>query len=297
MSGSVVRFGLETLERHAEAFIQEIKTLDDDQLIERYRQTLKLGDVVWRMECALAAEMLDRAERKRGGRGKPDEEEERRLATAKKLAAQLEIAPRTILRSAQIHREFFDQETSADVGSSLAVASGLGKSFFQLAVETPDPHATIRKFADAKASNADFSVRDAKRLIATEEAPALDDVIWDGIETEDKRAAWSEYQRACRGMRAHFPWLALAISEQLGELKERLSHATVTVRAAILKQISEGLTTVEEIAAALGKPREFVTIWLDRMVRAGDLVATPAGRKDGARGAVKMLYSLGKNKT
>lgn len=293
MSNSVQRFGwIETLEMQTQTLLGDIQKLSDGELIEKYKQMNRIGHSVWIMECALAAEMLRRAVDRR----KDPDEESGKVAAARKLAAQLDVTPRRIFESAKIHQEFFEEDESAGARTFAESAKDLEKTFFQIALEADDPKSAITRFVEAKKENPDFSTRDAKRMLATEDAPPLDDVIWGGMDAQ-KQGIWSEYQRAISGMKYHFPSLRLTLADHLEDLKEQLKLiSTTTIREAILKLVAEGLSTKEEISNALGKPREYVSVWLDRMVEAKELTGRPAERKEDARGAVKMLYFLPKNK-
>ena len=291
-----IRLGTE-IETQLGQVLARISSLPDEDLDKIYGDVKRIGHVAWVVECAVLAEQLSRAVKRRGGRSQTDDAESGRLAEARKIGAAHNLTPRAVFQAEAVYNEFFkpEEETVENVFNKFETAEKLGKSMFLLATQTPNPKEFIQQFEAARDADPDFSVRDAKKMVAAEKAPALDDAIWDGMGTQ-QRAIWADYQRAARGMVSHFPHLRLSIKDHFTEVCERLADPKKTVREMILHLVEEGHSTREDIADSIGKPRDYVEIWLGKMVAAGELVERESERKPGARGAVAMLYFLPKNK-
>jgi hypothetical protein len=298
MSKSVQRFEwIELIEKQARTFLEQIESFTDEDLEEKYQQARKLGHVAWVIECSVLAEKLARAVQQRRGRGNVDTAEEGRLAVARKIAGEAGVTPKSVFRAEKIYQTFFDLKIVDNVVHNLERAKTLGKSCFLLAAETDDPRGFIEKFDQEKVYNPNFRTRHAKRIISEDQAPPINEVITAGIDSEQKLSVWQNYRTAAHDMKYHFPALRIVIREHLEALEAELTQPSESIRSAILRWIRDGANTREDLADALKKPREFVRVWLDRMVQVGDLERKEKERAEGARGAATPLYFVRENKS
>src|SRR5688572_5456417 len=148
-----------TLEGMRDDFIPLLPKLEDETIIAVRMGARAIGVWAWVLECACDAEMFDRVEAKKGGRGNKDEEGEGRKAAAAQQAYTDAKSVRTVYRNAQIINTF-GLETIATHGNTLQE-----KGFWIVALDAPDPDEAIEVFAEKKTDNPFWEVNDARREV------------------------------------------------------------------------------------------------------------------------------------
>lgn len=151
-----------TLEDMRDEFIPLLPTLDDEVVIEVRVGARAISVWAWVVECACDAEMFDRVEAARRGPKTAefdDDDEAGKLKAAGQQAYLDGKAIRTVYRNAQIFNTF-GQEFIAMHGKELQE-----KGFWIVALSAPDPAEAIEAFAEKKAVNPFFEVKDAQQEI------------------------------------------------------------------------------------------------------------------------------------
>jgi hypothetical protein len=289
IASSAIQF-FNKAESAADKIISELPDMADEEVLEVRQQARAFGRVSWRIECACDAEILNR-ESQRRGRGVRDTEARGVDAAVKKHAAELGIEPRTIYSNAAVHQTFFN---SVSANRNKAENGGLDdledKEYYRAALSTDDPHATIEKFARAKAENPTFSTRDAWRMIKEEKTPRLDETIPALCDQPDVVAAWAEFQTACRKMITMAPRLQNLINGYLEEVQYELTMPPQTVEQTIFELIRQGYDEADQIASRMKRDRIYVVVWLNRLCEIGKLEDFEKDRAPGARGQARTGY-------
>lgn len=147
------------LEEQRDALLELLPTATDEVIVEIRMSARSVGVWAWLIECACDAEVLRRAERHKGGRGKRDVDGTGAKAAAGQQAYLDGKSPRTVERNAQIIKTF-GTETCVTRGASLQ-----DKGFFIAALSAPDPLKAIEIFEKEKVENPFFEVQDAWALV------------------------------------------------------------------------------------------------------------------------------------
>lgn len=124
---------------------------------QTYTKSQEVGQRSWRIQALCAAELRERTGSLSGGRGRTDTEGTGRTAAMERAAKVCGVTYQSLSRDAQIGGLL--RKTPLNVQNSLHL-----KSYFEAALRSPDPEATLREIAAAKALNPKFSASDARRL-------------------------------------------------------------------------------------------------------------------------------------
>jgi hypothetical protein len=172
------------VEQKTAEVIASIPRLGDGELLDVRTQARAMGQCAWQIECAVDAEVLNRFTARAGRR--PDTEGRGVTAAVERHARTLGIDPVTVFLNAKIHNTFF--------ATCHATSSELEKSFYKIALRSPEPRATIEKIAQAKKLNPTFSVRDAERLVRPPAPPAETQPAPPPSEIPAIQEAWARYR-------------------------------------------------------------------------------------------------------
>lgn len=258
---------LAAIETETAALIESLPNLSLDELSDMRNRAKTLGRCAWLIECAVDAELLRRM-RLTGGRGKADVEGRGITAAVKERAEELGVDARTVFRNAQIHNTFFKAEDDAPETTVIDHSSLEEKSYYELALRSTDPKATLRKFEEARQQDPEFDTRAARKMVQTQAAPDLDSIVECALDNEQARAAWTGYLSACSTLSRNAPRVRGVITGHIEELKYELSRPAQRLQErilAIIKDIGEGVT-VEDMATALGYHRDIALAFLQRLV-------------------------------
>jgi hypothetical protein len=176
---------LERLARTEQAVILGLSTLTDEQLAGVRRNARALGQTAWRVEAAVDAEVVRRAVRQRGGRGRPDVAgtgAQRRIAERAREAG---VTPATVRTNARVHALWERNATRViarpyvlgddpDRKTTKSDFHTLGdvlqdKAYWQAALRAPDPDRALLEMAGHKLSDPRFRPADAARMLDEEE--------------------------------------------------------------------------------------------------------------------------------
>ncbi len=290
---------MDRLEEKTEAILAAIPFLDDDELSQVNERAESLGMAAWRIRAKGQAEILQRlAKRQSGGRGRGDDEQTGIVATINRVATELGIGARQLRKNAEVHQTFFS-ETVANVCNSLrdgTLDCLKEQGFFEAALATDDPHATIEYFARCKTENPNFSVRDAWRYVREKKAPPIEQPIPPLIEDPAVKRAWEAYGQACaelaRTTKAAGVPLGRILLGCTNELREEVQRPGTTRRQQLLDLIAGAVDEIELIALHLSVDRIWVATWLNRLESEGAVESFEKPRAPGARGQARTGYRL-----
>lgn len=134
-----------------------LPSLTDDEVIETRRSARLLTATGWKIEAACDAEIWDRAEANLSRSGVRDVNEKGIKAIVNKQAQELDCGASTIYANRQLYRRF---------QPALSAQNGLDeKGFYQAALASDDPDATLETFIQMKMDNPHFRVGDAWRWV------------------------------------------------------------------------------------------------------------------------------------
>lgn len=277
---------MDDLETKARAIINDIPSLEDEQLHLIHDQAASLGHWSWKIQAAARKEILYRAEKKVGGRGRKDITEEGRKAVAKKLAHQLGVHPRTIMEDAAIASTFFP-ETSGGSTTSLEQQASYEhlteKDYFRAALRADDPHEAIEYFAERKAENPTYSTTDAWNYIKSQKTPTLDSNVPPLIEDEEAKAWYGRFIEILEEAPPS-PDLRRILMGCIEEVRHVMQRPTTTRRAQLLELIRDGVDELDQIAQEIGVDRVNVGVWINRLIDDGTLADFQKEARPGARG-------------
>jgi hypothetical protein len=289
IASSAIRF-FNKVESAADKIISELPDMADEEVLEVRQQARAFGRIAWRIECACDAEILNR-ESMRRGRGVKDSEGKGVDAAVRKHAAEIGVHPQTIYQNAAIHQTFFNSSGATRNKGINGVLDELeDREFYRAAMATDDPHATIEKFARAKAENPFFSTRDAWRMIKEGKTPRLDETVPTLCDQPDAVAAWNDFQAACRKMIKAAPRLQSLVNGYLEEIQYELTMPSQTVERVIFDLIEQGYDEADQIAIRMKRDRIHVIVWLNRLCELGKLESFEKERAPGARGQARTGY-------
>lgn len=270
------------LEDIRDQFVEVLPRLDD-KTIDAVRMGAKAVSVwAWVVECACDAEILDRAEAKKGGRGRKDEEGQGKVAAAGQKANEDAKSVRTVYRNAQIINTF-GVETIATHGKTLQ-----DKGFWIAALDAPDPVEAIEVFAEKKTATPSWEVRDAHREV---------DAIKGKHETAKR--AFSEKvttfsrKAACEWLRftaepeldklatsCTFPMLAKIFRDAQQECREAADALFLdNAQECVLYIWSKGKNTVDQLVNFTCLPRVEILRVLEALAEKGYFVEKPRAWK------------------
>jgi len=268
---------LAAIQTEASEVIRSLPKLGDAELLALRNRASEIGRCAWLIECAVDAELLRRLGEKRG-RGNKDVNERGLMAAAKERAEMMECEPGTIRRNAQIFNEFrehFQRFLDCPENMMGAQHSILDKTFYDAAIRSGDPHATLQTFLEAKASNPRFSTRDARKMVRRASAPDLSHVVECALFTEAARAAWADVKRALRGLKNMAPYFRGQIDDIEDDLEDLLKLPAEPLLVRILADIElsgEGGITIEELSKLINYHRDVTGVFVRRMKEEGFLV-------------------------
>jgi len=278
------------VEATADQIIAELPSMDDEAVMEIRQQARTFGRVAWRIECACDAVILQRESRRRG-RGVKDTEGKGIDAAVKRHALEIGVDPRTIYSNAAVHHTFFNSESAfrnkTEKGSMDILED---KAFFQAAMSTDDPHATLERFAQEKLKNPFFSTRDAWRMTKEDKTPPLDTTVPALCDQPEVVDAWSDFQAICRKLITVAPRLQGLINGYLEEVQYELTLPSQTVEQTIYDLIQQGYDEADQIAERMKRDRIHVITWLNRLCEIGKLESFEKERAPGARGQARTGY-------
>jgi hypothetical protein len=173
---------LERLARTEQAVILGLSTLTDEQLAGVRRGARALGQTAWRVEAAVDAEVVRRAVRQKGGRGRPDVAgtgAQRRIAERAREAG---VTPATVRTNARVHQLWERNATrtieetipATDAETPKSTFHTLGdllqdKAYWQAALRAPDPDRALVEMASRRLNDPRFRPADAARMLDEEE--------------------------------------------------------------------------------------------------------------------------------
>jgi hypothetical protein len=289
IASSAIRF-FNKVESAADKIISELPDMADEEVLEVRQQAKALGRAAWRIECACDAEILNR-ESQRRGQGVKDLEGRGVDAAVKKHAAEIGVTPMTIYRNAAVHKTFFNSNSAVRNKQDNGGLDELEeKDFYLAAMATDDPHATIEKFARAKAENPFFSTRDAWRMIKEEKTPRLDETVLALCDQPNVVSAWNDFQAACRKLVKAAGRLQSLVNGYLEEIHYELTMPSQTVERVIFDLIEQGYDEADQIAIRMKRDRIHVIVWLNRLCELGKLESFEKERAPGARGQARTGY-------
>jgi len=265
---------LAAIQTEAERVLRSLPSLSDEELLEARKVASTIGRCAWLIEYAIDAELLQRLGEKRG-RGNKDTNERGLTALAKERAGELGIHHSQVWRHVQVINTFFPEILVKPENILADQSSILEPTYYELALRSTDPHATIKEFKRAKASDPNFSTREARKAVQTQSAPDLSSVVECALDNPEARAAWEAFKRACRGLGAHVPIVRGILNGYVEELEYELSLPAKPLRERILAKIAEadeGGVSVEDLAQLTGYHRDICAVFLQRLKADGHLV-------------------------
>lgn len=281
---------LNDLDQKAEAIIDAIPGMDDDQLLDLRSAVIQAGKACWRIEIAADYEIRQRLHARRG-RGNIDTEGVGVKAALAERAAELGLSIETIKKNAQIHKVFFASENGVGAYPILEASAVLkDKTFFAEALRADDPHKAVIEFAEKKRNDPLFSTRAARREVEEIGVPSLDDIVRIALVTPEAQAAWEEYKRAVRGLKAYIPMLSQILDKHVEELEHELSRPAQAISERVIALIRDGFNIVDELTASLRINRVHCQVILKHLLEQKRIGSKEAPRHSGARGQVATIY-------
>lgn len=238
------------------------------------RKAAAVGRCAWLIECAVDAELLRRLGAQRG-RGHKDTNERGLLAAAKERAGELGVHHSQVFRNAQIFNTFFAADLVKPENILADQNSAMEKTYYELALRSKEPRATLHTFAAARDHDPEFNTRAARKLVQQQSAPDLATVVECALDSEQARGAWAEFKRACRGLGGAVLSVRGLINGYVEELEYELSLPAASLRERILVKIGEadeGGVSVEDLAQITGYHRDIAAVFLQRLQADGYLV-------------------------
>lgn len=174
-NSAMLLYGMTTIENIADSIIQEIPRWSDDKIIEAAQQAAKLDHQAFRIRGACASELLSRATKLLGGRGKKDEEHEGKGAILAQIAKEFRVDARTIRDDVSILAEFPELKTSD------AEISSFSRRMLLTASKAPNPHAAlelIAKKGDGDLYPERYLVADVKALNSGTSLEEIEESRW-----------------------------------------------------------------------------------------------------------------------
>jgi len=157
---------LNIVEAKSESVIALLPTMTDEQVKMTHSYAQEVGKAAWRVECAANAEILKRVQERawqRNGDGV--------VATLASVAYDLGVSPRTMYQDAQIHKSFFEKDSSENIARACNVLHD--KQFYKIAISSTVPQETLEKMAAKKSENPFYSASDAFREVRLESQQVL----------------------------------------------------------------------------------------------------------------------------
>lgn len=281
------------VEMKAQTIIETIPMMDDERLLEIYEQSQILGRCAWRIRAAVAYEILSRATSVKVGRGNKDNEEQGRVAVARKIAKQVGIAPKVLLEEAGIHATFLGNCLSARNNSEThGTYDHLAeKEFYRAAYYSDDPHSTLEFFAHQKSENPTYSTRDAWRHLKEQKTPPIDTPVPPLIEDECVRSWWERFADVVAGAPDR-PGLRRLLNNVYDEVRNFVQRPSTDRRNQILNLIREGIDEHDLITHEIGADRIHVAKWLNSLCEDDVLVQFEKEAVEGARGQRRTGYRI-----
>lgn len=278
-----------------------IPDLSDEQLKDLLGVADALGVMAWRVRAAVAHQILKRAQNLQRT-GKRDLEGKGQWSIAAQISSELGVEPRTIIRDAEIHANFFAAE---DAGTFVAGDKGYDKilterGYYEAALEASgkhgaDPHEVIEQFAQAKMANDHFSVSDARRHARAGTTPDLGSYLAPLLADPEVSVKLGAFQKAGRDLaRVTHRRLSYLINQSLTEIEEELKDNSASWLEKLEKVLwEEKYDEADTTATRLGVDREWVLKWFRDLEARGFLRSESKPKTtDNARGATRTGYYL-----
>lgn len=272
-----------------------LPTLTDDEVIETRNTARLLFASAWKIEVACDAEIWDRTKRAMNGRGNKDVDEKGIMAAVNKRAQDLGCGASTVLKNAQIFKRFKKTLTTESILDD--------KGFFQAALASNDPDATIEVFAQKKMDNPHYKVADAWRDIEAEKEQARQDreQVAGAVRSMQQKAMLIhcdhsisiqlDLQKKCP-MPKIGDRIYSSIIQELQDIKQDIQTANIEV--AIKAAVDNGYQTVPDIVKHLGLQPDDVRRVLSEMVEKTmlEVRSVEESRQDGRRGVMVNIYGV-----
>ena len=198
-------------------------------------------------------------------------------ASVEQFAAQIGIAARRVWEYRTVYRIALAHHCERP--------QNLDFSHYVIASTATNPHDYLDRAADQQ-----LSTRALRRLIVAEQAPPIDQTLPPISDDPRVMAAWGQVRGSLAGLQAAAPHLSDLITGYLTELEYEISCPPATVREAILTAINQGVDTIDQIAKRLGRHRDHVRVWLNRLEELGEIEHDE--RRVGARGPAETWWRL-----